>query len=119
MADFIPALPVPGKWNIYENGPDDQYNPGGKKLQLKIPVESIPAFCQHLMNLADDPAKHKETQIYDYQAREKKPVTVIVAYFGAKPGQEDDEGWYGNINPKALKAPEAPATQPVSDDIPF
>ena len=57
MADFTPALPVPGKWSIYENGPDDRYNPGGKKLQLKIPVESIPAFCQHLMNLADDPAK--------------------------------------------------------------
>lgn len=116
MADFNPALPVPGKWNVYENDADHQYNPGGKRLQLKIPVESIPAFCQHLMNLADDPAKHREIQVWDFEAREVKTVTAISAGFNAKPGKEDDEGWYGNINPPAHKAP---ATQPVSDDVPF
>ena len=130
MADFNPALPTPGKWNIYENGPDDKYNPGGKKLQLKIPVESIPAFCQHLMNLADDPMKHKEIQVYDFEAREKKTVTAVVAGFGAKPGLEDDEGWFGSINPKAHKpateTPNAAPSQwnnapliPDTDDIPF
>ena len=116
MADFNPALPVPGKWNVYENDADHQYNPGGKRLQLKIPVESIPAFCQHLMNLADDPAKHREIQVWDFEAREVKTVTAISAGFNAKAGKEDDEGWYGNFNPPAHKAP---ATQPVSDDIPF
>jgi len=116
MADFNPALPTPGKWNVYENDADHQYNPGGKRLQLKIPIESIPAFCQHLMNLADDPSKHREIQVWDFEAREVKTVTAISAGFNAKPGKEDDEGWYGNINPPAHKAP---ATQPVSDDIPF
>ena len=116
MADFNRALPVSGKWSIYENDADHKWNPGGKRLVLRIPLESVPAFCQHLMNLADDPMKHKEIQVYDFEAREKKTVTAVVAGFGAKPGLEDDEGWFGNINPKAHKAP---ATQPVSDDIPF
>ena len=37
MADFNPALPVPGKWNVYQNDENDRYNPNGKALRLQIP----------------------------------------------------------------------------------
>tara|TARA_B100001063_G_scaffold172227_1_gene161391 strand:+ start:658 stop:1032 length:375 start_codon:yes stop_codon:yes gene_type:complete len=124
MADFIPALPVSGKWSIYENDADHQWNPGGKRLVLRIPLESVPAFCQHLMNLADDPAKHKEMEVWDFDTKENKTYTAIAAGFNAKPGKEDNDGWYGTISPQAHKAP---ATQPAgtvtiqanAEDIPF
>ena len=111
MADFNPALPVSGKWSIYENDADHKWNPGGKRLVLRIPLESVPAFCQHLMNLADDPDMHKEMQVWDFDTKENKTHTSISAGFNAKPGKEDDDGWYGTICPPVHKA--------KADDIPF
>ena len=116
MADFNPALPVPGKWSIFQNDADDKYNPNGKSLRLQIPVESVVAFGQHLVNCLDDPKKQKEMTVWDYEAKERKTVPCLTVYFKAKDGQFDDDGWFGNINPPAFKAE---ATQPVSDDIPF
>ena len=118
MADFNPALPVPGKWNVYQNDENDRYNPNGKALRLQIPLDSVAAYGQHLMNLADDPSKHKEMQVWDYEAKEKKTVACITCYHSAKDGQFDDDGWFGNINP-VKHTPPAVAAQAASSDIPF
>ena len=72
MADFNPALPVPGKWSIFQNDADDKYNPNGKSLRLQIPVESVVAFGEHLVNCLDDPTQQKEMTVWDFEEREKK-----------------------------------------------
>ena len=60
MADFNPALPSPATVErIYQNDADDKYNPNGKSLRLQIPVESVVAFSQHLVNCLDDPKSRR------------------------------------------------------------
>ncbi len=108
MSEYIPALPVNGKWSVYNNDADDKYNPDGKKLVLKIPVESVAAYAQYLMTLADDTSKHKEVKIWDFKAKELKSHKCINVSHNAKDGATDDDGWYGSIAPAALTPPAAP-----------
>ena len=127
MSEYIPALPVNGKWSVYENGPDHEYKPNGKRLVLKIPVESVAAFAQYLMTLADDTSKHKDMQVWNRDTKELKSHKCINVGFNAKDGATDADGWYGSIAPAALTPPVAaegcsmPATLQGSNDndIPF
>jgi len=100
MSDFQAALPKVIKWSVGDN----QYDTEGKnpkRLTLGIPVESVPAFCNHLMALADDEANHKTIKVWDYQAREQVEVSGIT--INAK-GREGSYGPYGNINPAQTTA---------------
>jgi len=100
MSDFQAALPKVIKWSVGDNQFDTEgKNP--KRLSLAIPVESVPAFCNHLMALADDEANHKTIKIWDYQAREQVEVSGIT--INAK-GREGSYGAYGNINPAQTTA---------------
>tara|TARA_R100000030_G_C3185492_1_gene107021 strand:- start:14 stop:397 length:384 start_codon:yes stop_codon:yes gene_type:complete len=127
MSEYIAALPVNGKWSVYENGPDHEYRPNGKRLVLKIPVESVAAYAQYLMTLADDTSKHKDMNVWDFAAKQSKSVKCINVSHNAKDGATDDDGWYGSIAPAALTPPAAaqgcpmPATLQGSNDndIPF
>tara|TARA_R100001463_G_scaffold23347_2_gene56110 strand:- start:291 stop:698 length:408 start_codon:yes stop_codon:yes gene_type:complete len=107
MSDFIGALPVMGKWSVYNNDAEDKWNPNGKKLVLKIPVESVAAYAQYLMTLADDTSNHKEMEIWNFESKEFRSHKCINVSHNAKEGKTDDDGWYGSIAPKALTPPAA------------
>jgi hypothetical protein len=109
MTEYIAALPVMGKWSVYENGPDHEYKPNGKRLVLKIPVESVAAYAQYLMALADDTSKHKDMNVWDFAAKQSKSVKCINVSHNAKDGKTDDDGWYGTIAPAAI--PGSPSAQ--------
>ena len=100
MSDFQAALPKVIKWSVGDNQFDqDGKNP--KRLSLGIPVESVPAFCNHLMALADDAANHKTIKIFDYKKYEEIEVTGITV--GAN-GKDGPYGAFGNLNPPQTAA---------------
>ena len=104
MADFNPALPKQGTWSVGDNKYDqDGKNP--KQLTVFIPVESVHAFANHLMNMADDNSKVKKGKVYNYATQQKDEVDGI--YLNLK-GKAGNDGAFGNINPAALNAGETP-----------
>ena len=117
LSDWRASLPLAGKFNIYCNGADDKYNPGGKALRLQITIETVAEYAQHLMDLADDPKNHKMVNFYDWQAKTKKEAPAIEIYHKGKASQEDDEGWFGSINPGKFVEPESNSSSP--SDMPF
>ena len=116
MPDFNPALPLGGKFNIYTNSEEDRYNPGGHALRLQIPVQSVAAYAQYLMDLADNPENHKDVMFYDFGARQKVSAKAITVYHKGRVSDVDEEGWYGNINPAK---PKPPAGQAPPSEMPF
>jgi hypothetical protein len=105
MAEFQAAMSTPGTWSVGDNRFDeDGKNP--KRLSFFLPLDSVHAFAQHLMNMADTPSLHKEGNTWDYQAQEKVRVQGIYLNMN---GKEGSDGAFGNINPKKLEvAAEAP-----------
>jgi hypothetical protein len=98
MSDFTPAFPKPVKWSTGEN----RYDQSGKNptnLSLFIPLESAYAFAQYLMNLADDPSRHKTGKIWDYATKSEVEVTGV--YINGK-GRDGQRGSFGTINPQAV-----------------
>lgn len=107
MADFKAALPRPIKWSTGEN----KYDTTGKQptsLSLFVPLESAAAFAQHIIEAADDAARHKAGKVWDYEAKAEVEVTGI--YINGK-GRDGNYGSYGTINPQAGK-PVDPAAMP-------
>ena len=104
MPDFNPALPKQGTWSVGENKYDqDGKNP--KQLTFFLPLESVHAFANHLMNMADDNSKVKKGKVYNYATQQKDEVDGI--YLNLK-GKAGNDGAFGNINPAALNSGEAP-----------
>ena len=104
MADFNPALPKQGTWSVGDNKYDqDGKNP--KQLTVFLPLESVHAFANHLMNMADDNSKVKKGKVYNYATQQKDEVDGI--YLNLK-GKAGNDGAFGNINPAALNSGEAP-----------
>ena len=104
MPDFNPALPKQGTWSVGENKYDqDGKNP--KQLTVFLPLESVHAFANHLMNMADDNSKVKKGKVYNYATQQKDEVDGI--YLNLK-GKAGNDGAFGNINPAALNSGEAP-----------
>lgn len=57
MNDFHAAIPFPIKWAVNPNKFDEKgKNP--VQLGLFIPTESVVAFAQYLMDMADDQSKN-------------------------------------------------------------
>ena len=103
MPDFQPALPKQGTWSLGEN----RYDEGGKnpkQLTIFIPLESVHAFANHLMNMADDNSKVKKGKVYNYETQQKDEVDGI--YLNLKGKSGSDNGAFGNINPASLNAGE-------------
>ena len=104
MADFNPALPKQGTWSVGDNKYDqDGKNP--KQLTVFLPLESVHAFANHLMNMADDNSKVKKGKVYNYATQQKDEVDGI--YLNLK-GKAGNDGAFGNINPAALNSGDAP-----------
>ena len=103
MADFQAALPKVIKWSVGENRFDTD-GKAPKSLSLFVPLESVHAFAQYLMNLADDTAKAKAGKVWDYSTQSE--VEVQGVYISAKGREGRDGGAFGNINP-AANAPTA------------
>ena len=104
MPDFNPALPKQGTWSVGTN----KYDEGGKnpkQLTVFLPLESVHAFANHLMNMADDNTKVKKGKVYNYETQQKDEVDGI--YLNLK-GKAGNDGAFGNINPAALNSGEAP-----------
>ena len=100
MANFDPALPKQGTWSVGNNRYDEEgKNP--KQLTIFLPLESVHAFANHLMNMADDNSKVKKGKVYNYQTQQKDEVDGI--YLNLK-GREGSDGAFGNINPAKLNA---------------
>jgi len=100
MNDFQAAIPFPIKWAVNPN----KYNDDGKnpvQLRLFIPTESVVAFAQYLMDMADDQSKAKTSKIWDYANNQEKEITGF--YINAK-GKNGNDGTFGNINPAKIKA---------------
>ena len=117
---FVPALTHPIRWQVQDN----KYDPNGanpKRIVFKIPLESIPDFCAHLMNKADNPANHKNGKVYDYASKQEVEVVVIEISGKGKVSQFDEDGFgaWGTINPQKIDPP-APSPVDLDDDeIPF
>ena len=88
------ALPSPIKWSIGSNPFKDEKKP--HQLSLQIPVESIPAFCEHLMSLEEQKWSHCNASIYNYQTGAKTNKSVVYIRAGGR------EGLYGTMNPRKL-----------------
>ena len=108
MADFNssfnPALPKPIKWGTRPN----QFDTDGKaprSLSLFVPLESVQAFAQYLINLGDDPDKLKTGKVWDYGT--KSEVEVRGVYITAK-GRKGSDGDFGTINPASNSPAELP-----------
>ena len=105
MNDFHPAIPFPIKWAVNPN----KYDDGGKnpvQLSLFIPTESVVAFAQYLMNMADDQNKARTGKVWDYKNNEEKEITGFYINAKVKIGKD---GTFGNINPAKTQTPEEPA----------
>ena len=103
MSDFKAALPRVIKWSVGDN----KFNEDGKapkSLSLFVPLESVHAFAQYLMNLADDASKAKTGKVWDYSTQAE--VEVQGVYISAKGREGRDGGAFGNLNP-AANAPSA------------
>ena len=88
-------MPKPGRWAISDNKYDENgKNP--KTLALSIPVESVHAFCNHLMNLADEQGKYKKAKVWNFDKNEAEEVDALILYFNGKDGQY---GPWGHIKP--------------------
>lgn len=111
MADFAafdPAFPRPIKWSTGENRFEDRdKNP--TTMSLFIPLESVHAFANYLMNLADDEERHKTGKVWDYETRSEVEVPGI--YVNGK-GRDGRDGSFGTINPKAVKVALATGAMP-------
>ena len=107
MPDFNPALKLPIKWSIGDNGFDDDDD--SKVLTLTIPIESLDEFIDHLKALSY--TKQKQGEVYDFKKKEKVKTQCI--YINAK-GIDGQYGLFGNINPQKIEN-----QQPDIDEIPF
>lgn len=110
MNDFHPALPRPLKWSTGEN----RYDQTGKNptsMALFVPLESVHAFANYLMNLADDESRHKVAKLWDYEQKAEVEVTGI--YVNGK-GRDGRDGSFGTINPQSTKV-----DGKAMDEIPF
>ena len=97
---FDAALPKQITWSVNDNRFDDkEKNP--KSLSLFIPKESIGAFCNHLMNMVDDPDLLKTGKVYNFDTKSKEEVDGI--YINGK-GKESQDGYgsFGNISPRKI-----------------
>lgn len=110
-SDFHPALPKPVKWSTGENR-FDQTGKNPTSLSLFVPLESVHAFANYLMNLADDDSRHKSGKIWDYSA--KAEVEVPGIYINGKGRDGRDGGAFGTINPASTKADAA-----ALNEVPF
>ena len=108
MSDFQAALPKVIKWSVGDNKFDTD-GKAPKSLSLFVPLESVHAFAQYLMNLADDSSKVKNGKVWDYSTQSE--VEVQGVYVSAKGREGRDGGAFGNINPAA--------NQPAIDEPPF
>ena len=99
MTDFKPAMPKPGKWAVGDNRFDEN-GKYPKTLSLFLPLESVPAFCSHLVSLADDEKKHKEGDTFNYTTMSKEKCVGIYLNFN---GRQSEYGAFGNINPAQIK----------------
>ena len=97
MADFQPALSKAGSWTVG----DSQFDENGKFVSIKLPLESIHDFCNHLMTMADDTSKHKTIKTWNYDTKKAEEVQGIVVSFK---GQDGQYGPFGNINPQKLSS---------------
>jgi hypothetical protein len=108
QSDFQPALPVPVKWSTGDN----RYDSAGKQprsLSLFVPLDSAYALAQHIINTADDSARHKTGKVWNYET--KAEVEVQGFYINGK-GRQGSDGDFGTINPAAA--------QPVAGEaLPF
>ena len=104
---FDAALPKQIKWSVNDNRFDDKdKNP--KSLSLFIPKESIGAFCNHLMNMADDPDLVKIGKVYNFGTQQKEEVEGI--YINGKGRfSQDESNSYGSINPQKIDSIDEPA----------
>jgi len=111
-SDFKSALPHVIKWSVGENKfAEDKLDEDGnpkfpKSLALFIPVESITALTDHLMNLADQ--KQVAGKVWDYDNNVE--VELKGVYLNA-PGKRGEFGDFGNLNPNSLA--------PSADNTPF
>ena len=97
---FDAALPKQITWSVNDNRFDDQEkNP--KSLRLFIPKESIGAFCNHLMNMVDDPDLLKTGKVYNFDTKSKEEVDGIYINGKGKISQ-DESGAFGSINPQKI-----------------
>ena len=97
---FNPALPLPIKWSVGDNRFEDTQERFPKQLSMFVPTDSLHAFAQHLMNLADQQDRYKKGKVWNYA--EKKEVEVDGIYINAN-GMEGAYGAYGNINPAKIE----------------
>jgi hypothetical protein len=105
MNDFQAAIPFPIKWAVNPN----KFDENGKnpvQLALFIPTESVVAFAQYLMDMADDQSKARTGKVWDYNNNQEKEITGF--YLNAK-GKIGNEGTFGNINPAKVKTSSEPA----------
>ena len=110
MSDFKAALPRPVKWSVGEN----RYDQTGKNpmaLSVFVPLESVHALANYLMNLADDESRHKTAKLWDYDQRAEVEVTGF--YINGK-GKVGRDGSFGTINPQSTRA-----DAKAMEEIPF
>ena len=101
MPEFTPALPYPIKWAINTNQFKDSAEQFPKQLSVFIPLESLHAFAEHLINLADQTDKHRSSKVWDYA--NKAAVEVQGVYINANGKEGQDDSYFGNINPRKIE----------------
>jgi hypothetical protein len=116
MSDYIPALPVNGKFSVIKRPDDDKYNPGAPALCWTLPVESIPAFIELLMAMEANTEKHKEVRIYNVQTKQNNSVSCIQLWHNGKQSQFGEDDVYGLIAPAKVTAI---STGSRTEDFPF
>ena len=101
---FDAALPKQIKWSVNDNRFDDKdKNP--KSLSLFIPKESIGAFCNHIMNMVDNPDSVRTGKVYNFSTQSKEEVEGI--YINGKGRfSQDESNSYGSINPQKIDVPD-------------
>ena len=107
--DFNPALPHPIKWSVGENKYDNEGD-WPSQLGLQIPLESIPGFCNYLMNLMDKKEKVTTGTVWNYEKNEE--VEVDVVWVNGK-GKNGSYGSFGSINPQKIEPSQS------SGELPF
>jgi len=104
---FDAALPKQIKWSVNDNRFDDKdKNP--KSLSLFIPKESIGAFCNHIMNMVDNPDLVRTGKVYNFDTQSNEEVDGIYINGKGKISQ-DESGAFGSINPQKIDVIDEPA----------
>ena len=94
MEEFKAVLTHPIKWNVSQSTYPTQNR--DKIMTLAIPVDAIDSYIKHLELLKGAKHRHSVGNVYDYEKKEKKQVSMVYLNAGGRSGVY---GNYGYFNP--------------------